>query len=757
DKGKCLLLTFEGAAHAATVYVNGAELYTHRCGYTAFTVDISEALRYGEPNELAVLVDSNETLNQPPFGFVIDYMTYGGIYRDVYLEVKNAIHIADVFAKPVVMTELNEKTDPTTQLVAGRVLSEVTVSDTDAATGLQIEQILISPDGDEVVRTTGAGCEANMTEVCLEASGLQLWDVESPALYTLYTRLLTADGDELDSRTDTIGFRKSRFTKDGYYLNGRRLKIRGLNRHQSYPYVGYAMPKSMQEFDAEILKNELGLNAVRTSHYPQSQYFIDRCDQLGLLVFTEIPGWQHIGGDEWKNIAVENVHDVVVQYRNHPSIILWGVRINESRDDDEFYQRTNDLCRQLDPTRLTAGVKAGTQMSFLEDVYTYNDFSFSGGDLTDPKVVEHACLEKKQVTPDTSRPYFISEYNGHMFPTKTFDSEDHRREHALRHGAVLNSVAARPEICGSFGWCMADYNTHKDFGSGDRICYHGVLDMFRNHKPAAAVYASQTPLTSGAVLELSTTMDIGEHPACLRSDTVVFTNAESVRFYKNDQFIKEFKPAEDSVFRHLAHGPVYIDDFISENMQKAEGWSDKKTALVKTCLNAFARYGSKGITPKVMWAAARLMLFHGLKMSDTTALYNRYVGDWGGEATTYRFEAVAGGNVVATRYCAPATSVHLAADVSSTSLHEDTTYDVAAVRLRMTDQNGNLLPFYGESVQVQTDGAIELIGPSVVPMRGGCAGVYVRTRGPDSVGEGKLTLTAPGAEPVTVTFMVTAD
>jgi len=453
---------------------------------------------------------------------------------------------------------------------------------------------------------------------------------------------------------------------------------------------------------------------------------------------------------------VQNVRDMVVQYRNHPSIILWGVRINESRDDDEFYARTNETCRALDPTRLTAGVKAGTKMSFLEDVYTYNDFSFSGGNLTSAKTVEHACLEKKQVTSDCSRPYMVSEYNGHMFPTKTFDCEDHRREHALRHAAVLNSVAARPEICGSFGWCMADYNTHKDFGSGDRICYHGVLDMFRNHKPAAAVYASQKPLST-PVLELSTTMDIGEHPSCLRSDTVVFTNAEAIRFYKNDQFIKEFRCAEDSVFRYLAHGPVYIDDFISENMQKTEGWSDRKTALVKTCLNAFARYGNKGLTPRIKWDFLKLMMFHGISMRNATALYNKYVGDWGGESTTYRFDAIVDGKVAATRLCAPVTQLHLVAEVSSTSLHEDTTYDAAAVRLRMTDQNGNLLPFYGESLQVQTSGAIELIGPSTVPMRGGCAGVYVRTCGADCVGEGSLTLTAPGADPVTVTFLVTAE
>ena len=105
-------------------------------------------------------------------------------------------------------------------------------------------------------------------------------------------------GEVVDEKSLRFGFRTVRFENDGFYLNGQRIKLRGLNRHQSYAYVGYAMPKSVQELDAEILKNELGVNAVRTSHYPQSQHFISRCDELGLLVFTEIPGWQHIGDED---------------------------------------------------------------------------------------------------------------------------------------------------------------------------------------------------------------------------------------------------------------------------------------------------------------------------------------------------------------------------------------------------------------------------------------------------------------------------
>lgn len=219
-----------------------------------------------------------------------------------------------------------------------------------------------------------------------------------------------------------------------------------MNRHQSYPYVGYAMPESMQKRDADILKNELGVNAVRTSHYPQSRHFVERCDELGLLVFTEIPGWQHIGDEIWKKQAVENVKDMVEQYRNHPSVILWGVRINESGDDDAFYRETNRVAHELDPTRQTGGVRAHKKSSLLEDVYTYNDFCHNG--------TNHGCEKKSAVTSDNSKPYLISECNGHMYPTKSYDWEEHRVWHAMQTCKCIRCS------CRGSGYCRKFWLVH---------------------------------------------------------------------------------------------------------------------------------------------------------------------------------------------------------------------------------------------------------------------------------------------------------
>ncbi|MBR6916724.1 MAG: glycoside hydrolase family 2 protein, partial [Clostridia bacterium] len=549
---------------------------------------------------------------------------------------------------------------------------------------------------------------------------------------------------KIDTYKTTFGFRSAHFRADGFYLNGRKLKIVGLNRHQSYPYVGYAMPASAQRHDADILKYELGVNAVRTSHYPQSQHFIDRCDETGLLVFTEIPGWQHIGGEEWRRVAVENVREMVTQYRNHPSVILWGVRINESRDDDELYKETNRTARELDPTRQTGGVRCFKKGSFLEDVYTYNDFSHDGTNAGGEK--------KKNVTSDKSRGYLVSEYNGHMFPTKSYDCERVRTEQAIRHAAVLDAVAGADDISGSFAWCMFDYNTHRDFGSGDRICYHGVLDMFRNPKTAACVYSAMQDDIH--VLEVSSSMDIGEMPASNRGRVFVFTNADSVRMYKNGEFIKEYTHA-DSQYKRLRCPPIEIDDYIGDRIEKDHAFKRGQAKIIKELLNYSARFGSNCIPFKLKLKAARLIVRYGMKPDDMYPIYGMYIGNWGDAVTEFRFEAVKDGKVVKTVVKSPSTMVKLEAMPDRTRLVESDTYDVASVRIRAVDENENVLPFYMGSVKLEAEGAIEIVGPSEATLRGGLGGTYVRTVGKE--GTATLRLTMDGAKTQTIEFTVVKE
>ena len=719
--GKRVFLRIGAAGHYAEVYVDGRSVCTHACGYTAFKCELTGIAVPGKKALISVRVDSRETLDQPPFGYVIDYMTYGGLYREVTLEVTEQTYIEDVFAKP--------------DAASGTVESDIAVR----GDYFKIKQSVFEYKSDEKLAESSF---SKGEKTVISVPGHKNWSIESPILYTLVTEAISDGGDTVDRVATTIGFRSAEFREDGFYLNGKKVRIVGLNRHQSWPYVGYAMPESQQKLDADILKRELGVNAVRTSHYPQSQHFIDRCDELGLLVFTEIPGWQHIGGAEWKKQAVDNVREMVTQYRNHPSIILWGVRINESRDDDAFYRETNELARRLDPTRQTGGVRCNKKSSLLEDVYTYNDFVYDG--------TNNGCDPKKAVSSDPSKPYLITEYAGHMFPTKTFDSEDHRTEQALRHATVLDAAAAADGISGSFGWCMFDYNTHKDFGSGDRICYHGVCDMFRNKKQAADVYSVMQDETP--VLSVTSTMDIGEHQAGYRGRNFIFTNADSVDMYKNGRLIRKYTH-KDSPFKNLARPPIEMNDFVGDQIEKTENFKPRQARYVADIVNYAARFGMNNLPLGIKLKAAWLMLRYRMTFEDAYQLYGKYVGNWGDAATVYRFEAIKDGRTVKTVEKTTVNSTRLAADPDHTALTEGATYDVASVRLRMVDQNGNTLPFWCGAVRLETEGGIEIIGPAVTVLRGGMGGAYIRTRG--EAGRARLTLTPDNAESVTIDFDIT--
>ncbi len=772
---KQVLLTFEAVGHVARVYVNGAEAAFHEGGYTAFTVNIAEFLHYDEDNVIAVMVDSRECNNLPPFGNVIDYLTYGGIYREAKLEIKEQCYIEDVYVRT---SDCDNRQNGEKTVEFSVTLSSLK----NEGQGLMLDYSLLDSQG--VLITAGSlTVDQESMNFSMEVKGVREWDIDDPNLYILKLELSEKTYDEgklekkvqdarklddkaqdvrkldekdqearrldekdqearkLDEKKVRFGFRTCEFRKDGFYLNHRRIKLVGLNRHQSYPYVGYAMPKRQQQRDAEILKQELKVNAVRTSHYPQSRHFLDRCDELGLLVFTEIPGWQHIGDSAWKDIAVNTVREMILQYRNHPSIVLWGVRINESQDDDEFYSRTNRLAHELDPDRQTGGVRFIQKSKLLEDVYTYNDFIHNGSNP--------GLCNKKEATSNRAAPYLVSEFNGHMFPTKMFDDESHRLEHALRHARVLDALFAQNEITGGFGWCMADYNTHKDFGSGDRICYHGVMDMFRNPKQAAAVYASQSE--EGITCEVNSTLDIGDHPAGNIRQIYAFTNADSIRLYKNDTFIREFYPLRNQ-FKHLPHPPILIDDFIGDLLEKEEPYDHKTAQTMKRILYAVKKHGPMNLPLKHKLIMLWLMLSKHLKLEEGTRLYYKYIGGWGGQSTSFRFEAIKDNRIVKTITKAPASSPKLIISADTEVLTEGETYDVAAIRIQAVDANGNILPYYQEPVTLRTWGAIALVGPETISLKGGCAGTYVRTTG--AIGEGELYLSQADVGEYTIRFQV---
>lgn len=716
EKGKRIFLCFDGCAHIAVVYWNGTKIMEHRNGYTGFRCEVTKLIRYGTDNIITVKLDTTENPEIPPFGFVVDYLTYGGIYRDVYLDIRNDVYLKDVFLYTPDLHTL--------------------CADVKCDGPLMNETVRISlKDGDMSITEEYPVTSGTYR---IEDLDVQAWSPEQPHLCDCTVEILK-NGQPVDMQEYKVGFRTVEVKGDKFLLNGKPYFITGLNRHQSWPYVGYAVPDALQAEDARILKEELHVNTVRTSHYPQSHAFIEACDRLGLLVFTEIPGWQHIGDYEWKRQAVENTKEMILEYRNHPSIVIWGVRINESTDDDAFYQMTNEVAHRLDPTRPTSGVRYLEKSSLKEDIYGYNDFSHSG---KNPGV-----KKKKDVMKETDKPLLITEANGHMFPTKSWDPWAKRQEHALRHARVLNDAKQDGDHIGAIQWCMFDYATHKDFGSGDRICYHGVMDSFRNPKPAASVYASQND--NVPVLEVGSPMDIGDYAGGHIDAVYAFTNADEVRLYKNNDYVASFRSKE---FPALKHGPVLIDDFIGELIRTKENFPEKQADLIHECLHAAASYGLADLPAVYKAKLAWCMLHYKMKYEEGVELYGKYVGSWGGDATEWRFDAIKDGECVKSVTKTPNTQLSLKAEASHTELREGKTYDMAAVRIRIEDAWGNIASYAQVPVEIICEGPAEIVGPHIVTCEGGMTGTYIRTLG--KTGEAVLTLRCEGLEPAVIRFNI---
>ena len=741
--GKRFFLDFDGVMCACDIWINGTAVGAHKGGYTPFSIEITRFVSPGETIRLVVRVDSTERDDVPPFGHVVDYLCFGGIYRDVFLRTQDEVYINSVFARPEKVLESEKALNVDIDIAGPEKDVETYVNGRECNEQLSCTLL----DGARIVNRVTKTLEPITSTGMIHGSlrleklcDLRLWDTENPTLYTLVVRIdaIIPSDEKKEEKEDEsnarycideyrvpVGFRTVKFTPEGFFLNGQKMKLYGLNRHQSWPYVGYAMPERAQRRDAEILKNEFGVNLVRTSHYPQSPYFLEACDEMGLLVLEELPGWQYIGDAAWKNQACIDLESMILRDRNHPAIILWGVRINESQDDHDFYMRTNELARALDPTRPHGGIRYVQKSELLEDVYTFNDFSYTGG-----KNCSEILLQPRTVTGlRHAVPYLVTEHTGHMFPTKRFDHEDRLREHALRHARILNATFGNPRISGAIGWCAFDYNTHKDFGSGDRICYHGVADGFRMPKYAAFVYASQTNPEKKPVLEPATLFAKGERNAAHILPIEIWTNCESVILCRGGKDLGEYFP-DKKEFPYLPHPPIIITDFISDQLLK-KGYSAMDLALLRKLIKKILEKGENALNPMDMIQAKLFMLRRHMPMDAMRTLIADSIFGWGRKDERFELAGYVGGKEVLRKtYGGDAYAVRLEVKADDTELHMPTVgagWDTTRITVRALDQYGNLHPFTQEAITISVEGAGEIIGPSVLPLAGGCIAFWIRT------------------------------
>jgi len=693
-RGKRVFVDFEGAMTASSVWINGVFLGEYKGGYTPFSFELTPHLRSATENVLVVQLDSTERADIPPFGNEIDYLTFGGIYREVSLRIVSPVYIDNIFAHPIDVLSPHPSLEVDC-ILAGRVTSgsmslDVTLRDGDKTLARAVQPVSIDvatdpnasmdPISDAPVHlsTETSSDPARHTVSLTNLGPIKIWNLRQPALYPVDVRLLQ-NGKVIDQDNRRIGFREAIFTDRGFSLNGEIVKLRGLDRHQTFPCVGQAMPARVQRRDADILRTGLHCNIVRTSHYPQSRHFLDRCDEIGLLVLEEIPGWQHIGPEPWKQLSIDNVGRMIRRDWNHPSIILWGVRINESSDDHNLYLRTNALAHALDSTRQTGGVRNNRRSELLEDVFTINDFGFP---LSEPN---HPL-------------YLNTEFVGHTYPAKTTDDDERQREHTLRHARIHNQLASDPRYAGGIGWCAFDYNTHANFGAGDRICYHGVADIFRELKPAGTFYKSQCDPDEEVVLEPAFHWANSDESAGL-TKAVVCSNCEQLKFYLREdgaesnswKLVADLGP-ERTEFNHLTYPPFIL------NMHELD----------------FQKIGFR-------WGDLRIDGFIKGRQVISKSLSGRGV------------------------------------DSKFAVLPDDTTLladgaDATRVVLRVTDQFDAIRTYANDPIILTLDGPGQIIGDNPFSLVGGTGAIWIRAK--ESAGTIRLTARHPRLGSTTVKFTI---
>ena len=482
--------------------------------------------------------------------------------------------------------------------------------------------------------------------------------------------------DQLATR---FGFRTAEFRPEGFFLNGRKVTLRGLNRHQSLPYVGYAAGRRAQERDADLLKHTLRWQPrSKRPTIPSRHGSLIAVIGSRLLVFEEIPGWQHIGGAGWKRRSLDNLRSMIRRDWNQSFDRLVGDEDQRVTRRSRFLHPVPTIWRaRSTPRAKRAASGKSPAASSWKDVYTMNDFVLgsegsSAAPLPGANRPRTALRRPRDVTGlDRDVPYLVTEFNGHMFPTKRTDPEERQIEHVLRHLEVLDAAYGSADISGCVGWCMADYNTHKDFGSGERICHHGVLDMFREPKPAAFAYASQGDPGDGVVMEPVTCWAPGERSIGGSIPLIVLTNCDAVGFRLGDGPARKALP-DRSRFPNLPHPPVIIDHrHVSQ---------DDLDCLGKAWYDLFLTGVLEGKPVRHLHLVA---------------------------------------NPLPTRLETTPDSDELLASEK----------DLVRVVVRVLDQAGNVLVHFNEPLSIRVTGAARLVGPGIIPFRGGSAVFWLESTG----------------------------
>ncbi len=378
---KRVYIEFEGVHQITTLWVNGRKVGVHSVGgYTPFNFDITDFVRRGANNQITILADNRVSQITPPDPGPFDYVKFSGLYRDLYLVEKSPVHITSNLES---MNSGVTITTPSVDYVNGNATIDIRTelhNQSKKSSKVRLVQRVVDAEGNVVLKLTedvtlAAGERYRAAQIGGVEEDVKFWDLDYPYLYKVNTTLYDEAGKALDVVDNRLGLRKVEYDyESGIKLNGKNIELIGFNRHQHYSFIGDAMPNSLHYRDMAQFKR-MGLNCVRTAHYPHDDELIKACDELGILVYEEAPTWISISTEkEWFENQRRAIQAMIRNHKNSPSVIIWGAGINHRGAVAE----SQFVAKQEDPTRLTASQNSrwsGWQTSNWSDIFANMNYS----------------------------------------------------------------------------------------------------------------------------------------------------------------------------------------------------------------------------------------------------------------------------------------------------------------------------------------------------------------------------------------------
>lgn len=560
-------LYFEGAMQEAYIYFNGKLIEEHAGGYLPFIVDISDQIDYTKANLLAIkLINTDDTLVPPGKTLKnLDFNMYGGLYRPVKLISTPKVYLtnpmqSDLDSRGGIFVQFDSVSPEYAQLTVRATIA----NEDEAVNAITIQQVLLDTNHiaiafsklDHINISPNQSAE---TLIQLRLNHPEFWSPSHPYLYQLVTKIFI-NNQLIDSLTTKVGIKTLQLTDEGLILNGEKTFLRGTNRHQEYPYIGYALSDEAQWRDAVKIK-EAGFDLVRLSHYPHSESFMDACDALGLVTMNCIPGWQYNGNDVFKSNVLQNTRDLIRRDRNHCSVFFWELSLNESWMEPEFMDRI---------------LKVKEEEMDDQQALTCAWIDYGGYELFIPARQHGKPPSYWNEYKSGKRPVFIAEYgdweyyaqNAGFNQTAYADLRDEERtsrqlrgagekrllQQALNYQEAANSNRKGSSTIGHANWLMFDYNR----GYSDDIESSGISDIFRLPKFAHYFYQSQrdaealvaAPAKNGPMVFIANYWQPKS-----TTDIRVFSNCEEVELRLNGKTFARQKPDNDFNSTNLTHPP----------------------------------------------------------------------------------------------------------------------------------------------------------------------------------------------------------